>query len=222
MSVRVKLALTIFATGVVTALLVIATVLYAFQRFEREMTFQRATSFLMRITSTYDDVLELRRRKPDEFQTWLRNLVLYEPDTQLYLLDRDGLVLASTGKVRLAPGFKVALGPVLAAMQSAKQDPGRTSFVMGDDPERMDAAAVVAAEPLRGASGAGEAAGYLYLVAHRDSGAGSRWEALRSTFALPSLALIAGIVAVTTLLAALVIASVTRPLQRLTEAVATL
>jgi signal transduction histidine kinase len=222
MSVRVKLALTIFATGVVTALLVIATVLYAFQRFEREMTFQRATSFLMRITSTYDDVLELRRRKPDEFQTWLRNLVLYEPDTQLYLLDREGLVLASTGKVRLAPGFKVALGPVLAAMQSAKQDPGRTSFVMGDDPERMDADAVVAAEPLRGASGAGEAAGYLYLVAHRDSGAGSRWEALRSTFALPSLALIAGIVAVTTLLAALVIASVTRPLQRLTEAVATL
>ena len=121
MSVRVKLALTIFATGVVTALLVIATVLYAFQRFEREMTFQRATSFLMRITSTYDDVLELRRRKPDEFQTWLRNLVLYEPDTQLYLLDRDGLVLASTGSAKLAPGFKVSLGPVLAAMRSASQ-----------------------------------------------------------------------------------------------------
>jgi signal transduction histidine kinase len=222
MSVRVKLALTIFATGIVTALLVIATVLYAFQRFEREMTFQRATSFLMRVTSTYDDVLELRRRRPDEFQAWLRNLVLYEPDTQLYLLDRDGLVLASTGKVRLAPGFKVSLGPVLAAMQSAKQDPGRTSFVMGDDPERMDADAVVAAEPLRGAVDGGAAAGYLYLVAHRDTGAGSRWEALRSTFAVPALALIAGIVALTTLLAALVIASVTRPLQRLTAAVAAL
>ena len=56
MSVRLKLALTILATGFVTALLVIATVLFAFQRLEREMTFQRATSFLMRITSTYDDV----------------------------------------------------------------------------------------------------------------------------------------------------------------------
>ena len=222
MSVRVKLALTIFATGAVTALLVIATVLYAFQRFEREMTFQRATSFLMRITSTYDDVLELRRRQPAEFTTWLRNLVLYEPDTQLYLLDRDGVVLASTGKARLAPGFKVSLGPVLAAMRSAKDDPGRTSFVMGDDPERMDADAVVAAEPLRNSAGAEAPAGYLYLVSHRDTGAGSRWEALRSTFALPSLALIACIVALTTLLAALVIASVTRPLQRLTDAVATL
>ncbi|MEP7056499.1 MAG: HAMP domain-containing sensor histidine kinase [Caldimonas sp.] len=223
MSVRLKLALTIFGTGLVTALLVIATVLYAFQRFERESTFQRASSFLMRITSTYDDVLELRRRQPGEFNAWLRNLVLYEPDTQLYLLGADGVVLASTGKVRLAPGFKVALGPVLAAMRSAKEDPGRTSFVMGDDPERMDADAVVAAEPLRrGADVTADAAGYLYLVAHKDSGAGSRWEALRSTFALPSLVLIAGIVALTTLLAALVIASVTRPLQRLTAAVASL
>ncbi|MGH8795815.1 MAG: ATP-binding protein, partial [Caldimonas sp.] len=221
MSVRLKLALTIFATGLVTALLVIATVLYAFQRFEREMTFQRASSFLMRITSTYDDVLELRRRQPAaEFNAWLRNLVLYEPDTQLYLLDGDGVVLASTGKVRLAPGFKVALGPVMAAMRSAKEDPGRTSFVMGDDPERMDANAVVAAEPLR--RGAGAAAGYLYLVSHKDSGSGSRWETLRSSFALPSLALIAGIVTLATLLAALVIASVTRPLRRLTDAVATL
>ena len=160
MSVRLKLALTIFATGLVTALLVIATVLYAFQRFEREMTFQRASSFLMRVTSTYDDVLELRRRQPGEFTTWLRNLVLYEPDTQLYLLDADGAVLASTGTVKLAPGFKVALGPVLAAMRSAKEDPGRTSFVMGDDPERMDADAVVAAEPLHAAGGAAPAAGY--------------------------------------------------------------
>ena len=222
MSVRVKLALTIFATGLVTALLVIATVIYAYQRFEREMTFQRASSFLMRVTATYDDVLALRARQPAEFQAWLRNLVLYEPDTQLYLLAADGAVLATTGQAKLAPGFKVALGPVLAAMRSAKDDPRQTSFVMGDDPERMDADAVVAAEPLRARAGDDAAAGYLYLVAHRDRGVGSRWMALRSSFALPSLALIGVIVALTTLLAALVIASVTRPLQRLTLAVSTL
>ena len=37
MTVRLKLALTIFATGLVTALLVIAAVIYAFQRFEHEI-----------------------------------------------------------------------------------------------------------------------------------------------------------------------------------------
>ena len=222
MSVRLKLALTILAAGFVTAVLVIATVLYAFQRLERQMTFQRANSFLMRVTSTYDDVLALRRREPEQFNAWLRNLVLYEPDTQLYLLDAEGRVLESTGSVKLAPGFKVSLVPVLAAMHSAKEDPGRTAFVMGDDPERMDADAVVAAEPLRRASGddGAGAAGYLYLVAHRTSG--SRWEVLRSGYALPFLGLIALIVAGTTLLAALVVAAVIRPLQQLTAAVSTL
>jgi signal transduction histidine kinase len=223
MSVRLKLALTILATGFVTALLVIATVLYAFQRLERQMTFQRASSFLMRVTSTYDDVLALRRREPEQFKSWLRNLVLYEPDTQLYLLDAEGRVLESTGSVKLAPGFKVSLGPVLAAMHSAKQDPGHTAFVMGDDPERMDADAVVAAEPLHRASGGGDAAaGYLYLVAHRTSDTGSRWEVLRSGYALPFLGLIALIVAGTTLLAAGVVAAVIRPLRQLTAAVSTL
>jgi signal transduction histidine kinase len=224
MSVRLKLALTILAAGFVTALLVIATVLYAFQRLERQMTFQRASSFLMRVTSTYDDVLALRRREPEQFKAWLRNLVLYEPDTQLYLLDAQGRVLESTGSVKLAPGFKVSLGPVLAAMSSAKKDPRRTAFVMGDDPERMDADAVVAAEPLhRGSGGDGDpAAGYLYLVAHRTSDTGSRWEVLRSGAALPFLGLIALIVAGTTLLAALVVAAVIRPLRQLTAAVSTL
>jgi signal transduction histidine kinase len=220
LSVRLKIALTIVATGLVTALLVIATVLMAFQRFEREVTFQRASAFLMRVSMTYGDVLERRGREPPAaFNAWLRNLVLYEPDTQLYVLDPQGTVLASSGQARLAPDFRVAIGPVLAAMRSAKEAPGRTPFVMGDDPERMDADAVVAAEPLVRAIDKAPA-GYLYLVAHRDRG--SRWEALRSSFALPSLVLIAAIVAFATVLATLVIASITRPLQRLTAAVSTL
>jgi signal transduction histidine kinase len=219
-SVRLKIALTIVATGLVTAALVIATVLYAFQRFEREVSFQRASAFLMRVSMTYADVLERRRSEPPAaFNAWLRNLVLYEPDTQLYVLDPQGTVLASSGSARLPPGFRVSLAPVLAAMQSARESPGRTPFVMGDDPERMDADAVVAAEPLPG-GGDGAAAGYLYLVAHRDRDA--RWMALRSSFALPSLVLIALIVGFATVLATLVIASITRPLQQLTAAVSTL
>jgi signal transduction histidine kinase len=62
--------------------------------------------------------------------------------------------------------------------------------------------------------------GYLYLVCHKPELPGSQWDALRSSFAAPALLLILGIVALTTLLAAAVIASVTRPLHRLTSAVA--
>jgi signal transduction histidine kinase len=219
MSVRLKLALTIFATGLVTALAVLATVVVAFQRFEHETTFQRSSAFLGRVVGMYDNLMELHERHPDDLLVLLRNLVLFEPDTQLYLLDPEGRVLASTGSVVLPPDFRVAMGPV---RQAASATP--SPYVMGDDPERMDANAVVAARALgrRAIRGDAPIAGYLYLVCHKEGLPPSRWQALRSAFARPAMGLIAAIVAFTTLLAALVIASVTRPLQRLTSAVAAL
>jgi signal transduction histidine kinase len=216
MTVRLKLALTIFATGLVTVLLVIATVIYAFHRFEHETAFHRSNAFLKRVVATDDGLFEMHAQHPEAFQGWLRNMVLFEPDTQLYLLDRDGTILASSGKVVLAPGFKVAMAPVRAVLM----DPDMP-YVMGDDPERMDADAVIAVQPVRRAGGrnAGPADGYLYLVSHTQQLPEGRWDALRSSFARPVLGLIAAVCAFTTLAAALVIASVTRPLLRLTGAV---
>ncbi|HZE92529.1 MAG TPA: HAMP domain-containing sensor histidine kinase [Rhizobacter sp.] len=219
MTVRLKIALTIFATGVVTALAVIATVAFAFQRFEHETTYQRATVFLGRVVEMYDNIFEMHQRHPDDFSVFLKNLVLFEPDTQLYLLDARGTVLASTGMAKLPPGFKVALGPVQQAAA-----PGAAAYVMGDDPERMDADAVIAARPVRRARIRPDepVAGYLYLVAHKASLPDGRWQALQASFTRPALGVIAAIVTLITLLSALVVASVTRPLRRLTDAVAAL
>jgi signal transduction histidine kinase len=223
MTVRLKLALTVVATGLLTALGVIAAVLYAFERFEHESAFQRANAFLARVTASYDDLLDQQQRQPEEFRSWLRGLVLYEPDTQLYLLDAQGTVLASSGEARLPPGFKVAIEPVRAAAEVAA---GRSAnrYVMGDDPERMDDDAVIAARPVQRATIRNDtvAAGYLYLVCHKAGLPASRWDVARNSLALPGLVLICGIVALTTLFAALIIAAVTRPLQRLTLAVSTL
>ena len=219
MTVRLKLALTIFATGIVTALLVIAAVIYAFQRFEHETTYRRGTAFLGRVVATYDDLFEMHERDPDEFRGWLRNMVLFEPDTQLYLLDLQGTVLASSGTAKLAPGFKVALEPVLMAVGRAD-----AAYVMGDDPERMDADAVVAVQPVRRAAirHADPVVGYLYLVLHTEQLPEGRWDALRMSLTRPALSLIAAVVGFTTLVAVLITVSVTRPLQRLTDAVATI
>ena len=216
MSVRLKLALTIFATGIVTLLLVIVTVIYAFQRFEHETAYRRGSAFLQRVVANYDNLFELYERRPEEFQGWLRNMVLFEPDTQLYLLDTQGTVLACSG-TPLPPGFKVALTPVLQA--AGQKD---APYVMGDDPERMDANAVIAVQPVRRAviRQADPVVGYLYLVLHTQQLPEDRWAALRSSFARPVLWLIATVVAVTTLMAVLIIVSVTRPLRRLTGALA--
>ena len=226
MSVRLKIALTMLATGVLTAALVIATVMFAFERLEHETTFQRASAFLARVGAEYPDLFERHRRDPPGFNMWLRNLVLYEPDAQLYLLDAQGTVLSSTGQTRLAPGFKVALAPVqMAASAAASGNRNSMPYVMGDDPERMDANAVIAARALGRTSGAATGStgmGYLYFVGHKTDLPASSWQALRRSFAWPALLAIAAIVALTTLLAALVIGSVTRPLRRLTRAVAQL
>ena len=220
MTVRLKLALTIVATGLITSLLVIATVLYAFQRFERETTFQRAHAFLARV-ATNVELLELHERQPSELNAWMRSVMLYEPDSQLYLLDAQGTVLSSTGQALLPPGFKVALAPVQAAAQDPR-GPGAMPYVMGDDPERMALDTVVAARPLRRAviRSNEPVSGYLYLVCRKQGLPGSQWDVLRNSFAFPALLLILGIVALMTGLAAAIIASVTRPLQRLTAAVA--
>jgi len=218
-TVRFKLALTVFATGIVTALLVLITVVYAFQRFEHETAYRRGSAFLGRVAATYDNLLEMHERQPDELRAWLRNMVLFEPDTQLYLLDLKGTVLASSGSVKLPNGFRVAIEPVLKAVGQPD-----AAFVMGDDPERMDADAVVAVQPVRRVMIRPDApvVGYLYLVLHTEQLPADRWAALRMSATRPALWLVGAVVTFTTLLALLIIASVTRPLRRLTDAVATI
>lgn len=217
MTVRAKLALAVFATGIVTALLVLVTVVFAFQRFEHETAYRRGSAFLARVAATYDNLLEMHERAPDEMQAWLRSMVLFEPDTQLYLLDPNCVVLASSGQVKLPPGFRVSLEPVLKAVGQAD-----AAYVMGDDPERMDRDAVVAVQPLRRQTIRPDApvAGYLYLVLHTERLPEGRVAALRMSVAQPALWLVVGVVTLTTLLAVLIIVAVTRPLRRLTNAVA--
>ena len=218
MSVRAKLALTIFATGLVTALLVIATVVFAFQRFENQTAYRRGMAFLGKVVGMYDNIFDMHEKDGAAFQAWLRGLVLFEPNTELYLLAADGTVLAKTGPTPLKSGTHVALAPVRESIE--RMD---ASYVMGDDPERMDAGAVVVAKPVRRSTAAGPVdAGYLYLVLHTQQLPEGRWDAVFSSFARPALVGVLAVVALTTLLAVLIIAAVTRPLRRLTSAVSTL
>ena len=71
-SVRLKIALTIFVTGALTALGVIATVLFAFQRFEHETTYRRGDAFLGRVVAMYDNIFEMHERHPQEFNQFLQ------------------------------------------------------------------------------------------------------------------------------------------------------
>ena len=80
----------------------------AFQRFEHETTYERANDFLGRVVDLHPDLLDLHARDPDGFTGFLRNLLLFEPDTQLYLLDAQGNVLACERPRAAAAGFQGA------------------------------------------------------------------------------------------------------------------
>ncbi len=217
MSVRLKIALTILLTGVLTALGVIATVLFAFQRFEHEATYYRANGFLERVVARHSDLFTMQERYEGDFKAFLANLVLFEANTQLYLLDTQGTVIAYSGEMKLPKGFKVKLSPVLEA---AGTDP--MPYVLGDDPEHMDATAVISARPLRrtGASPQDAPDGYLYLVCHRAGLPEGGLMALQSAFARPTLFSLLAVVGLGTLLAAWVTSAVTRPLKKLAATVA--
>ena len=189
MTVRLKIALTIFVTGLLTALGVIATVLLAFQRFEHETTYHRANALpRARGAAHYDDLFDMHERQPDEFAGFLRNLVLFEPDSQLYLLDAQGTVLATTGRRQLPPGFKVALAPVLRGRAGERADAlrdGRRPRAHGRQRRDRGARAAPRRDPPRRAGGRLPVPGVPQAGAARGRG-----EALRSSFARPALALI--------------------------------
>ena len=221
MTVRFKIALTIFVTGLFTAIGVIATVAVAFERLERETTYDRANVFLSRVVATYDNLLDLQDSQPEDLNTLLRNLLLFEVNSELYLLNADGMVLSSTGNVALPSGFKVPMATVREAVQDAGTPP-KKAYVLGVDPARLDTPMVVAAHALKRAviRKSDAAAGYLYLVTRKNTLPQGRLALFRSAFAGPALAAVAGVVALATLMAAWIIATVIRPLRRISAEVA--
>lgn len=228
MTVRARLALVVFLTGLLTAIGVIATVGVAFQRLEHERCYDRANTFLERVVATHADILDLYAANRETFVPWLRSLLLFEPDTQLYLLDADGRVLATSGRMTLPPGFAVKLGPVVQAAEAAAQR-RRAPYVMGDDPEHMNADTVVAARALtRPVIRRDErVAGYLYVVVQPQPYGGlgglgglGGGELFRSALAGPALAAMLGVVALATLAALWLVVTITRPLAVISDEVA--
>jgi signal transduction histidine kinase len=219
MTVRLRLALTIFITGVCTALGVLVTVAMAFQRFEHETIYERANSFIGRVVDLHPDLLDQHTRDPEGFTGFLRNLLLFEPDSQLYLLDAQGTVLAASGSAQPKPGFRVRLEPVMQAVATAG-DRRRAAYVMGDDPEHMNVDAVIAARPLRHTAADGGSAGYLYLVCQPPGLDAGRVDVVRSSLASSAMSGLFILIVVMTVCAAWIVITVTRPLRDLSDAVA--
>jgi signal transduction histidine kinase len=214
-TVRFRLVLTVLATGILSAIAIIATLLTTFNYFEQEVALRRDNVFLDRVVQNYDNLLEMRDHDPQRFGAMLENLVLYQPQTQLILLDRNGRVLNFSGS---QPEY--ASIPIPTIRQLVDRDIFRA-------PDLFDALfhkemANMAARCLyrRSIKGDGREDGYLYLVDHTDPkayAAVTLGPAFGTVLATPALTLIGVILLVSTLVAMWIVAFVTRPLRELTD-----
>lgn len=196
----------------VLLLLVVIYALIAFmshRAYAIELGYTRAQAFAERILDSHPWLWERYEGAPSAFSDQLRQFILLEPQTGLYLLDDEGKVLASAGEGRLFwSNYRVDLSVV---REWKERDP--RNAIIGDDPDVQGEQCVVAARPIEVG---GVTKGWLYVVARAagDTGAPGSTVWRYSTHAVVKIAIVT--LAVGLLLSLAVLTMFTRPLSKLT------
>ncbi len=210
-SLRAKVLLLTAAFGLMLAA-GLATVMYgSVFSYYSDWQYQRTQQFLERIASAHPELWREYNSAGSSFGQTLRQYILYSPNTGLYLIDKEGRVLASAGEGRLFwSSFRISLEPLLSSHQS---DPRQPTY--GDDPDVQNGTCIVAIYPVLDGE---EVKGYLYAVA-RDAVIQLQASRLLGSYAIRTSLKVALITMVIGLaLTAAVLASFTGPLARLTQA----
>lgn len=209
-SLAARVLLLVAGSSLALAALLALIAFLSYRSYWSDMTYGRATAFVERILDTNPDLWGEYEASPARFGDTLRQFVLFEPNTGLYLLDAEGRVLASAGEGRIFwSNWRANMAPVRRALATA---PGRPIY--GDDPDFKDRGGIVAARPIR----IGEReVGWLYVVAR--SAELSNMPGLIHRYAVRAAVTIALLtLAIGLLLALAVMVLLTRPLTALTAA----
>ena len=208
-SLAVRVLLLVAGSSLVLAALLALTAFLSWRAYWSETSYGRASAFVERILDTNPDLWAAYRADPAHASDLLRQFVLFEPDTGLYLLDTDGRVLVSAGEGRLFwSAWRVDLTPVRRALAASPNVP-----IRGDDPDFAGRESIVAARPIR----VGEhEVGWLYVVARSadmtDMPGLVRAYAVRAAVTIALLTMGIGVA-----LTLAIMALLTRPLSALTE-----
>jgi len=156
-SLRFRVLALVAGFGLAMAMLLAAIMFSSVRSYYMELTYEKAISFVERVLEMHPNLWQAYRADPGGFGARLRELVLYSPNTGLFLLDVDGRVLASASDGSAdGTGTQVDLEPLRRA-----QAEGADSAVVADDPDREGHKCLVAARPVM--SG-GTQVGWLYVV----------------------------------------------------------
>lgn len=198
-----------FATAALLALIMFSSV----RGYYADMVHEKTSAFVERVLEMHPNLWQDYERNPAGFGARLRELILYSPNTGLYLLAPDGRVLASAGENR-APGadLRVDLEPVRAAIAAHSDAP-----IVSRDPDRDGRHCLVAARPILSPSG--DHAGWLYAVSRGTELSGQEPELIRGYAVRTAITISLMTLAIGVLLTIAMLALLTRPLIDLTRAV---
>ncbi len=209
-SLRFRVLALVAGFGLAMAMLLAAIMFSSVRSYYMELAYEKAVSFVERVLEMHPNLWQAYRADPEGFGARLRELVLYAPNTGLYLLDTDGAVLASASEAGApSDGLQVDLDPIHRARAQ-----GEDAAVVADDPDREGHRCLVAARPV--ISG-GAQVGWLYVVS-RATEVDEIAPGLVRSYAVRTAITVALItLAIGVLLTIAMIAVLTRPLIELTR-----
>ncbi len=205
---RVLMLIAVFSMLLASMIATVGHLTY--RDYRSELVSARADGFAKQILASFPDLWTAYAADPERFGERLSEFVLFEPNTGLYLLDRDGRVLATAGDIRpFWTRYRVDLAKLLDELHD---DPTRP--LEGDDPDDIDAIAVVAARPVLVH---GVPRGWLYVVARDPEVDAETALVIRGHAAQGLIKMVLLTLGIGTLLTVAIIALLAHPLAALTS-----
>jgi len=205
---RVLMLIAVFSMLLASLIATVGHLTY--RDYRSELVSARADGFAKQILASFPDLWTAYAADPSQFGERLREFVLFEPNTGLYLLDRQGRVLATAGDIRgFWTRYRVDLAKILDDLH---EDPTRP--LEGDDPDDIDATAVVAARPVLVD---GIPRGWLYVVARDPEVDAETALVIRGHAAQGLIKMVLLTLGIGTLLTVAIIAMLAHPLAALTS-----
>jgi signal transduction histidine kinase len=205
---RVLMLIAVFSMLLASLIATVGHLTY--RDYRSELVSARADGFAKQILASFPDLWVTYAADPSRFGERLREFVLFEPNTGLYLLDRQGRVLATAGDIHgFWTRYRVDLAKLLDDLH---EDPTRP--LEGDDPDDIDATAVVAARPVLVD---GIPRGWLYVVARDPEVDAETTLVIRGHAAQGLIKMVLLTLGIGTLLTVAIIAMLAHPLAALTS-----
>jgi signal transduction histidine kinase len=205
---RVLMLIAVFSMLLASLIATVGHLTY--RDYRSELVSARADGFAKQILASFPNLWTAYTSDPSQFGERLREFVLFEPNTGLYLLDRQGRVLATAGDIRgFWMSYRVDLAKILDDLH---EDPTRP--LEGDDPDDIDATAVVAARPVLVD---GIPRGWLYVVARDPEVDAETALVIRGHAAQGLIKMVLLTLGIGTLLTVAIIAMLAHPLAALTS-----